>query len=162
MYQHGGEEVTKTVTGAEARGAATVVTVEVSLRKEKGWSEQLAVSADGVALVSLDDVVFDRPAWLLRVKVRAGDRWQAEYAGHAVAVRATTTARGEEVVGVPAGRFRALRVEAVTVGRPEPRTPRTSAVFFAPGVGVVREDVRTVVGNWVTTGVLKAFSPGKG
>ena len=161
VYRHGDEEVTKTVTGVEARGAATVVTVEVSLRKEKVWSEQLAVSADGVALVGFDDVAFDRPAWLLRARVRVGDQWEAEYAGHSVAVRTTATARGEEAVAVPAGRFRALRVEAVTVGRPEPRTPRTSAVFYAPGVGVVREDVKTEAGVWVTTAVLKSFTPGK-
>jgi hypothetical protein len=68
----------------------------------------------------------------------------------------TRTVAGEEVVEVPAGKFRALWVESkLESAAPTP----TGTYWYAPGVGVVKSVLNTSTG--VQTTVLKSFTSGK-
>lgn len=69
----------------------------------------------------------------------------------------TSRVVGVKEVEVPAGKFSAVRVEEDVVftnrGRPDDHFRRT--FWYAPGVGVVKEDISG------RTAVLEAFSPGR-
>jgi hypothetical protein len=157
-YQLVEEELTEVLTAAEMKNGGTVVTVETRWRGHMVSSRMFSVSAEGVSQVGLLEERFDPPIYLLKTAARPGDRWQVEHDGVFGRSRVTVTARGEETVEVPAGRFRELKVEVAYVGRPE---PRTTVAYYAPGVGLVKEVVRTEEGKWVTIRVLKRFTPGK-
>ena len=89
-----------------------------------------------------------RRAWL-KLPAKAGEAWRVD----ALDLRYTTGE--EEVVEVPAGRFKAVRVELRRVMDGDVVYHNTD--WYAPGVGVVKAISRDREGDRVT--VLKAFIP---
>ncbi|HEX4607414.1 MAG TPA: hypothetical protein VH092_04335 [Urbifossiella sp.] len=157
VYLSGDEEVIEVATKAQPKDGTTVVSIELQARGAALGTWQLAISAEGVDQLGVMQAVFDSPHCLLKVKARPGDRWEVREE-KVFDFRATYTARGEEVVEVPAGRFRVLKVEKTVVF--ESGAARMSATYFAPGVGVVKEVVRQMSGEWTTTRELKSFTTG--
>jgi hypothetical protein len=102
--------------------------------------------------------------WLLKLPAKEGDKWefdtpaQRDERGRGLrGEKGTVTVGPTEVVEVPAGKFRAVRLEiAVTAinGDAVPEIRYTS--WYAPEVGLVKMTRGT---EW--TRVLKSFTPGK-
>ena len=159
-YEHSGGTQTRTVTAVEDKDGAKLVTVEVDRAYVNGLRDRYTtttrVAADGVYHMSDSLAERDRPLLLLKLPHRDGASWEVESAvrlkGDALKVtdRYTCKASGPEEVRVPAGTFKAIRVEE----------RNGTVVWYAPSVGVVK--VRTVS---TRTGfqdmVLKSFTPGK-
>jgi hypothetical protein len=110
----------------------------------------LNVSAAGVTRLPRTGSDREDPFPLLQLPAKVGDRWSPTD-GLAYRVAAV-----DEAVEVPAGRFKAVRVEVEFEGA---TVPVRQAFWYAPGVGLVKE---TGEFNGETREVaLKSFAPGK-
>lgn len=159
VYTYGEEERTEVVTAASTKAGVTTISIEVWSKGEKTSSGQLAVSAAGVAEVGRYGKVYDHPVWLVKASARPGDRLNEPGKDNPLApFRIVMLAGGVEDVAVPAGRFRAVRVDKKLVGR---ASSRTMATFYAPGVGVVKVAMRSDEEKWEPGEVLKSFTPGR-
>lgn len=150
-------ETTEWVTVVETKGGMTIV----SLSREEGGPTmyQYGASADGVFRVSSGKLFYDPPTRLLKLPPKEGETWEVEARATAAnpsrKVKYTT---GEvEEVEVPAGKFKAVRVEMEDeINGAVLRT----TYWHAPGAGMVKivthDDRR---GDRVQ--VLKSFTPGK-
>jgi hypothetical protein len=143
-------EATETVTKVEANGGTYRVSVE---RAQGGRTVmgEFEVSEKGV--VRLAGVGKGQPVPLLKLPAKAGDTWGTEGAGPTT----TYTMGAEEEVEVPAGKFKALRVDAESQLGGQ---TRKATAWYAPGVGLVKSVATTPTG-FETTSVLKSFTPGK-
>lgn len=147
VYERDGRELVDTVTAAERAGGAVLVTVR---REDSGTvvgQDKLLVSGEGVFRVAATGQRLDPPVCLVRLPVPA--RWAVTGGG----VTGTCAARRVEAVDVPAGRFEAVRVDGVYTVH---GTAATSTEWYAPGVGVVRQE--TGVGSTLR---LVSFTPGR-
>ncbi len=157
----GTSETTETVTQVEEKDGMYTVTVERENMRKELTTAVYRVSARGVFLVSVGDAVNDPPAAVLKRGVKVGYTWASQEKMPTVAngIGGRTskwtyyTLGPEEVVEVPAGRFRAVRVDAVG----DQRVPRFS-YWYAAGVGVVKTETQMGDTTWVST--LKSFTPG--
>jgi hypothetical protein len=116
------------------------------------------VSADGLVRVrgGPGAAAIDPPRPELRLPARAGAAWTWDAAGvgHNPPTKVAYKVVGEEEVEVPAGKFKAVRVEAVlTAG---PLTHRTET-WYARRVGVVKRVVGVGKDEQVTE--LLSFRP---
>lgn len=159
-------DTTETVTQLEEKDEVYTVTVErVKATERANVPKEVAVavyrvSAKGVFLVSVGDAVNDPPAAVLKRGVKIGYTWASHEKMPTVAngIGGLTskwtyyTLGTEVVVEVPAGRYRAVRVECVT----ENGGTHKSTSWHAAGVGLVKY---TTGEGAVTT--LKSFTPGK-
>jgi hypothetical protein len=151
-------EVTEVVTAVETKEGVTVVTIA---RQVNGAVDpdvsQMRVSDKGLFRVSNLGTVFDAPYCVLKRPLKPGMTWTSEV------IRAGTTsttfkytAAKEEDVEVPAGKFRAYRLDVEYERGGE---AKKSSIWYAPKVGVVRHEVFDPVSGYVK--VLKSFTPGK-
>jgi hypothetical protein len=153
-------ETTDTVKEV-ARTAAGGVRVTVERTSGSGFrpaEEQTDVTAAGLTRVRSGGRATDPPMPVLKVPAKAGDAWEWEAKTadgrppHKVKVKVV----GEEEVEVPAGTFRAVRVE---VEEEEwGRTTRSEA-WYAPKVGLVKRVFHRETLEQVQ--VLQSFTPGK-
>jgi hypothetical protein len=146
--------VVKTVTAVEEKDGRTVVTL--NRKHSSGFEGALTyrLTGDGVSLVAYADKPYDPPVCVLALPVAAKKAWEYDLpldGGPTARVKARVV--GEEEVTVPAGKFKAVRVDT------EFRTPRAdpilSSEWYAVGIGLVRE----VVGG-EDRYVLTSFTPG--
>src|SRR4051812_33796132 len=154
VYDEGGEgaaDWTWRVTSVHRKDGEAVVTV--SMLSPNGYPvplEKLAVSAKGVSVLEARNgaemVRRDPPTCRLRLPMKAGDKWEWRTGGGEPPPCGVV---GEEEVGVPAGKFRAVRIDHA------PPDGRWSE-WWAEGVGVVKA---TLPGGKVR--VLKSFTRGK-
>jgi hypothetical protein len=139
VYEAGNIEVTRFVRQAEKVDGATLITIgQVNTRKPPHIIQRLRVSNQGIFEVENYLGEVDPPRCLLRLPHRTGSRWGYNRRKDTTALwfdDEEATAHEEEVV-VPAGRFRAIRVESQhrKGGKPE----ETHAIWYAPGVGPVK------------------------
>jgi hypothetical protein len=111
--------------------------------------EKLRVSPAGVFRLALYDKKLDEPLPLLKLAHHPEWNWDIFTHSRQSDMRGTATAREAEEVEVPAGRFRAIRVEAKY--RVSSRN-QTDTLWFAPEVGIIIEDEA-----WV----MKSFTRGR-
>jgi hypothetical protein len=134
---------TDVVTKVEKKDAATHVTIT---RDYTGggvrYVTTIAVSDEGLSRVAVNGKDLDRPVLLLKTPPKVGTKWELAGGGE---YRVTK----EEEVEVPAGKFKAVRVE-VSGGE------STTVLWFAPAVGLIKMDGGG--GEQVT--VLKEFKAG--
>jgi hypothetical protein len=161
VFDQGGRDVTWEVTAAETKDGETLVTVSQSIAGgEPETIAKASVTAKGVHNVQVGPFKID-PACELRFPVKAGDSWAVDIpsqGGELQGSTGTVTVGEVEEVEVPAGKFRAVRVETVVTavdGKPLAE-PRRATRWYAPGVGLVK----TTAGKDVVR-TLKAFTPGK-
>ena len=153
-------EFTEVVTQVEARGGGLRVTVArypgpAGKAGKASAVSVFAVSAGGLARAAARGRDLPAPEPLLKLPAKAGDTWKVG-AGGPGGAGAVCTVGPEEEEEVPAGKFRAVRVETATdLGAVSLKT--TS--WYAPGVGLVKEV--TPAGARSATRVLKSFTPGK-
>lgn len=137
---------TDTVTKVEKKDGALHVTITRERPDAKPFVTVIAVGAEGLSRVESDGQPLDKPALLLKLPAKAGTTWDHEGGG------ATHTVVGEEEVEVPAGKYKAVRVDLAAKG-----SESKTSLWFAPAVGLVKmshSDSDRVQ-------VLKAFTPGK-
>lgn len=148
-------EHTDTVTAAEEKDGAVVVTISRGAPGRAKPAEKIMVSDKGLMVVSDDFREYDPPVARLKLPAIAGDEWDSTPAN---AKLGDVTGRknkvvGEEEVEVPAGKFKAIRVDT-TVSLSGERF--VVSQWYAPGVGVVK-----MVKGKHSVKVLKAYTPAK-
>jgi hypothetical protein len=150
----------QTVTKVESKNGTRIVTTEIV----EGESRQVVLSTQ-VIEVSNGELFVRPPAsgqngcsGKVLKQGKEGDRWEIDLARSDYPdAKVTRTLGKTEDVTVPAGRYKAVRVE--TEGKTGKFTVN-STTWYAPGVGIVKEVVRTNNGL-NQTNVLKSFSPGE-
>ena len=151
-------EHTEVVTKVEKKDGAFRVAVGQEVDGEMRVTSVFEVSARGVSRVANAAGDLPNPVPLLKLAAKPGDTWDWEREGPGGFGPVTTryTAGPEEEVEVPAGKFKALRVESATElkGRVTKYT-----LWYAPGVGLVKSV--STSGGPERNQVLKAFKPGK-
>jgi hypothetical protein len=156
VYDAFGTEITETVTAITEDGRARVVTTEgVAAGRGSVGESRLRVAPDGVFRVAAAGPD-DPPHCLLRLPAVAGTKWEYEVrpGGGRPALKGMSVVAGEEEVAVPAGKYKAVRVDSEHPG-PGGRPVRSTA-WYAASVGMVK----TVYGADKAI-VLKSFTPGK-
>ena len=150
-------ETIEWVTAVEIKGGMTVV----SFTREEGGPTmyQYGASADGMFRVSSRELVYEPPYRLLKLPPKEGETWEVESPATPgnPSRKFKYTSGKEEEVEVPAGRFKAVRVEMENgINGAVLRT----TYWHAPGAGMVKivshDDRR---GDRVQ--VLKSVTPGK-
>lgn len=124
-------EHTEVVTAVEEKDGTKLVTVA---RDDGRPVARYAVSPGGVARVRQDGFTFTPPLRLLRLPSRPGDEWEWDSAVTSPLPPARLEGRcrafGPEWVEVPAGRFRAVRVETECS---DGTADRSQVCWYAPG-----------------------------
>jgi hypothetical protein len=149
-------EISEWVTAVETKGGMTIV----SFSRAAGGPSlyQYGASADGMFRVSSAGVVYDPPYRLLKLPPKEGETWEAESPatpGQPARKFKYTTGKEEEVE-VPAGKFKAVRVEMENeINGAVLRT----TYWHAPGAGMIKIVTHETRGDRVQ--VLKLFTPGK-
>lgn len=150
----GAEWVRKAEDGTEARsrvvGPKTVGTtrcVVVERKAAERGSERttttcyLATAAEVLVIESTTPrgglAVLNPPRPLIKFPPRAGQTWSWSPADSAFELKITDRWVGEETVRVPAGTFRAWKLQTVTTGE---ESQITAFTWYAPGVGMVRAE----------------------
>jgi hypothetical protein len=150
-------ETTVWVTAVETKGGMTVV----SLAREEGGPTmvQYGASADGVFLVSMGKLVQDPPHRLLKLPPKEGETWESEFTAPPgiQAPKFKFTTGKEEEVEVPAGKFKAVRVEEE---RTSPVRVNRTTYWHAPGVGIVKIVNYDVGAEGDSIDMLKSVTPG--
>ncbi|MBA4066154.1 MAG: hypothetical protein C0501_21040 [Isosphaera sp.] len=136
-----GKELRRGVTAVKDGDGGKVVTTADDTFGNADW----LVSEKGLWMTGMAGRACDPPTLMLKLPHAAGATWQAAGCG---GQKGAFAAHGPDEVEVPAGKFRAVRVEIEW-------NPNTKVTFwFAPGVGVVKNAGTIRMG-------LKSFTPGK-
>lgn len=139
-------EITEVVTAVERTDAGIVVTLtQEEEGKGKTGTDTFLISPKGVFTTGASVIQpfkgswkFDPPSCLLQMPHKEGNTWKFEgpaQPGGLVEAKMTKTAHGPEEVVVPAGKFRAIRVE--TRGTSNGREA-WATFWYAPEVGLVK------------------------
>jgi hypothetical protein len=151
-------EIIEVVTKVEKKDGVWRVGLGREVDGEVQPMTTVRVSDKGVFRVATAGRELPAPHPLLKLPAKPGDTWEWEQEGPPGAgTRKITYKVGkEEEVEVPAGKFKAIPVEAVIdqAGRVEKVT-----YWHAPGVGIVKFVSNS--GAPERTQVLKSFTPGK-
>lgn len=153
-------EITQVVTKAEVKDGVVRVALGLVVGGEAHPYEEVEVSEKGVVMhVSLRQKV-DPLLPLLQLPAKPGNSW--EYQPKATPGRefpkTKHTVGKEEDVEVPAGKFKAIRLE-LDQDRKDGKNPVRQTEWHAPRVGMVKKV--TVWDGGETVWALKSFTPGK-
>jgi hypothetical protein len=151
VYQNGLAEYAEVVTEVEREEKTLIVTTAiVDNQGDPRSNVKVAVSTDGLFLVDNPRLGEKpkSPACLLSLKHRPGDEWTDSLYGYA------HTASEPEWIDVPAGRFKAIRVEQKVIHSVQ---RRKNTYWYAEGVGLVKWESSSIL----RPTVLKSFDPGK-
>jgi hypothetical protein len=154
VYDADGKEYTHIVTKVEDTDGGKIVFIG----KDEGGKitpvRKLTVTDKGIFQDQDGDEKLDPPFCYLKLPAKVKDTWEANPSHQGkIMGRGTRTLAGYEEIEVPAGKFRAVRVDwdYTPVGQPTYKIK----TWYAPGVGMVK-----MVSGKLTT-VLQKFSPGK-
>lgn len=116
--------------------------------------EKVEVSNRGVCRLWVAGRKLDDPEWMVKTPFKAGDTWTFTTNGP-IPLKLSYTVCGEEDVEVPAGKYKAIRVDRAADGHPN----FAASLWYAPGVGLIKS-----VGKYNDKGdrvqVLKSFTAG--
>jgi hypothetical protein len=147
------------LTAVESKGGATVLTL---VTQEAGGKtapyQKVKLSDTGVFSVEVLGEPVDPPQCLLKLPVSNGQTWKESEQSNGVTTKSTYTAFGPEDVVVPAGRYKAIRVELemeIALKGAKLDKPYRQTNWFAPGVGCVKQTAGEAVEE------LKSFTPGE-
>jgi hypothetical protein len=172
VYEVSGDEpaeVAEEVVSVEEKDGTRVVMLRVEHKSVDPatktpvtaiWKDKVLVRKDGVFAVTWWSA--EPGLCLLRLPHARGNTWEERhpYLDTGDTLKRTCSASDPEEVKVPAGAYKAVRVETThsVAGKAGAQTARFSDDWYAPGVGLVKQERRDV--NRVR--VLKEFTPGKG
>jgi hypothetical protein len=132
---------TDVVTKVETKDGALHVTVTHDRPGAPPAAATVAVTAEGVFRVADNGEAREKLLPILKTPPKVGTKWEGSGGQYEVTK--------EEEVEVPAGKFKAVRVETTAGGR--------ATLWFAPAVGLVK----VVSGKGDVVQILKEFKPGK-
>jgi len=135
VHQLANGEVAFTVTKVEKVEGGHRVTTEVADgTTNQKYIQAAIVSARGVELVEHAGQAIDPPIAWLKLPHAEGNKWSATWLQSGTKFDFAT--KGWEEVEVPAGRFRAIKVERVeTVGD---AVQGTTTYWYSPGLGCIK------------------------
>src|SRR5262249_30872459 len=143
VYEQKEYTMTLVISKVEAVEGGAIVCVEsVSEGGKTTPIHKVLVSESGLAMTEEVGEAYTPHFHLLSLPHQPALRWQSTAkrvtaAGFDLTLGGTMTDRGEEEVQVPAGKFRALRVDADVSINGVARGGMSR--WFAPGVGIVKE-----------------------
>jgi hypothetical protein len=149
--------ITRTVKSVDRVVGHVVVVIQEESKGSKTSEEVYDQSDAGLFILARDGQFFDSPLCVARLPLKAGDTWEVnDPAVYSVPLKFTTGE--EEEIKVPAGRYKAVRIEKKMVLRNGKMIRVTD--WAAPGIGVVK------VRAWFADGseavqILKSFTPAK-
>lgn len=156
-YKTTSDEYTEVVTAVDKKDGATIVTVGREVDGKVGPPlSHIKVTDEGLFRMSNLGTTYDPPYCILRLPLKPGLTWTSEVtSGGNVRTTFKYKAIQEEDVEVPAGKYRAFRIEVDidTQGR-----TRKSVIWYAPQVGIVKMDHEDGDSGYIRT--LKSFKPG--
>jgi hypothetical protein len=156
----GGGEAVCVLTAAEGKGDETSLTLEWEYkdkdRETQKTVEKLRVSTAGVYRLGIDKKVYDPPECMLKLPFEFGGTWEWRLKGDDK-FKKPYKAVAEEEVKVPAGSYKALRVESGITGT---TIKLEWTYWYAPDVGIVKRRFKDGLGFDVTY-LLKSFVAGK-
>jgi hypothetical protein len=142
-------ERTEVVTAVTWKGPEALVSVAGEQNGQRYPLRTLLVKSDGLYNAGRSDgQKIDPPSCILKLRAPLGLTWNSKFDE---LPRSTT--RGVEEVDVPAGKYRALRVDFV---QRVSNLDTKQSQWFAEGVGLVK-----TVHEGQMVDVLKSFTPGK-
>ena len=162
--------ITRTVLSVDRKGASTVVAIKEEkppLKSEIVRQDEEPApiienhvylhSRDGVFLIMRDLDVLDPPCCVVRLPLKAGDAWEVNCP--TVFPAAIKCAIGnEEEVEVPAGRFKAVRIDKRSV-LSDGKTVRATD-WVVPGMGAIKSRALLPDGTEAIQ-ILSSFTSGK-
>lgn len=151
-------ETTEVVTAVEKKDGATVVSVGREVAGKVGTElSQMRVTDKGLFRMSSLGTVFTEPYCVLQLPLKPGVAWTAEAnRGGVTPTKYHYKAVKEEDVEVPAGNFKAFRIE---VEYESAGATQRSTIWYAERVGVVKQEHKDKDSGYVK--VLKSFTSGK-
>lgn len=152
-------EITEVVTEVEKKDGDFIVTVGREVRGELRAYSKTRVSDGGLFRITMGKAEYDPPVCVLKLPAKKGDSWTSEPNGTGGKLLRSQkhTIAGEEDIDVPAGKFKALRIEIeLSI---ESGNGFQSTIWYVPGMGPVK--TITKVNGRERIQVLKSFTPGK-
>ena len=153
-------ETTETVTQVEEKDGVYTVTLErdAGPGPVAAASQVFEVSAKGVSRLTSGGVKIATPQPLFKSGGKVGDTWESELTiPGSTSIKFKYKLGAEEEVEVPAGKFKAVRVEAESE---QGGATRQTTAWYAPVVGLIKTEVE--LGGRKMVQELKSFTPGKG
>jgi hypothetical protein len=149
------EVVTELVVAVE-RTDGFLVTVEYRYDADSKprWTFRFRAAPDGIYWIAKDGQTFETPECILKLPVRAGAVWEGPSGGQPEST-IQYTAGPEEEIEVPAGKFRAVRIDSVFKGNG--LTLKLSD-WYDSKVGLVKSNSQWDDGEDETK-VLTSFTP---
>lgn len=158
----GGGEYTQTttdvVTAVEKKDGDIIVSVsrEVDGRAATKPS-QMKLSSSGLFRISMGETIYDTPYCVLKLPLKAGEKWTSEVKlNENIQTTFKYEVAKEEEVEVPAGKFRAFRINVLAESR---GTSSKYTLWYAPQFGSIKEQLDSENSNYVKE--LKSFKQGK-
>ncbi|WP_020474617.1 TapB family protein [Zavarzinella formosa] len=151
-------EITEVVTAVETKDGATIVSIGREVAGNVGPEvSQMRISEKGLFRMSQLGTVFIEPYCVLQFPLKPGATWTAEAnRGGTTPLKLQYKMAKEEDVEVPAGKFKAFRID---VEYESSGAARRSSLWYAPAVGVVKDEHAGKDGGYAR--VMKSFTPGK-
>ena len=157
QWKYSGEAQTiATVTAAERKGGDTVITVKTKLQSVEIHEEKLRVSSKGLFRVIPNG---GGEECRLKLPPTPGEKWEVEYTDGPFNYKAKYVCRGVNRIRVPAGEFRAIRVDwEYSYG---PLNAGVVTNWYVAEIGLVRQTRKNADGTEEVIRELKSFSPGR-
>jgi hypothetical protein len=150
-------KMTIEVTEIEVKGGKTIAKLESRNPDQPGKSQTAEIIADakGVYRSSALDLKLDQPLTIIKYPIKA-ETWTETVTAAEKKLKATLTAKEAVEVTVPAGKFKAIPIKAVTeLGGNQ----ATLTTWYADGVGIVKQTAD--LGDIELVMELDKFTPGK-
>src|SRR5207248_1316637 len=134
VFQTGDSESVSTVTKVENVESGFRVTTEtVDVAQKASRSSTVIVSARGVLLVEYAGEKTDPPLWHLKLPHDSKNQWTGT---RPTGWKFELETKGWEQVEVPAGKYRAIRVDRKEIWNDMDRG--TTTYWYAPGLGCIK------------------------
>jgi len=130
-------QVVTQLTKVENSSVKGMFRLEMSIDGKVLGSEDLTVDKTGVLRHAFNDTQFPTPVTVVRFPVKEGDTWEQTVAAGGDEMKLKGKVIGEEEIEVPAGKFKALRVQIEASG--EQSETLTVTYWFARNAGIVKQ-----------------------
>lgn len=148
--------ITQKIGRIELLGDQRVAGVETYLNEKFQGTENISSTDKGIFRHRTQGADFKPPVPMLRYPIKKGDTW--DYTGTLGGTTTTTTSQVDvDKVTVPAGTYQAA---IVTTKSKDKKSKSATTIWFAPGVGIVKQ-VQSLPKGVEVTLELTQYEPGK-
>jgi hypothetical protein len=125
-------------------------------KKEQAF-ELISVTKDGVFRYSFSGTIPDKPIQVLKLPLKAGDKWTVDAKALTDTIKGTFTVGPEKDIEVPAGKFKAFPVTSEDLDASGLKA--SSTCYYAAGKGLILQEIK--IGKETTVIKLEKFEAGK-